>query len=84
MPVPNFQAFLLPILRLSADSAMHTFDDACDAMAAHFKLSEAETAELLPSGTQTRFRNRVGWAMTDLVKAELLSRPRRDAGSRMS
>jgi restriction system protein len=77
MPVPVFQAFLLPVLKLSADGALRTFDEACDSMASHFKLTDADTAELLPSGTQTRFRNRVGWAMTDLVKAELLSRPRR-------
>lgn len=41
-------------------------------MAEQFGISEEEMKELLPSGRQTRFRNRIGWALTHLRKAGLL------------
>ncbi|MCX7791087.1 MAG: restriction endonuclease, partial [Chloroflexaceae bacterium] len=40
-------------------------------------LTEAERAELLPSGVQPKFDNRVGWARTHLGKALLLESPKR-------
>ncbi len=43
----------------------------------HFNLTTAERAELLPSGQQGTFRNRIGWARTYLKKAGLLEAPRR-------
>jgi restriction system protein len=38
----------------------------------HFGLTEEERNELLASGTQKRFENRIGWARTHLKKAGLL------------
>ena len=40
-------------------------------------LSTAERAELLPSGQQGIFKNRIGWARTYLKKAGLLESPKR-------
>src|SRR5439155_8969023 len=50
----------------------HTIAELVEAMAAHFKLSDTDKAEILPSGAQTRHQNRVYWARTYLVKAGLL------------
>ena len=47
------------------------------ALAEHFKLTPAERAELLPSGQQGIFKNRIGWARMYLKKAALLESPRR-------
>jgi len=46
-------------------------------MALEFSLTDADLKELLPSGTQTTFANRVHWACTYLRKAGLLQSPRR-------
>jgi restriction system protein len=42
-----------------------------DRLASDFKLTEEERQQLLPSGKQTTFTNRVAWAKTHLVQAGL-------------
>ncbi len=68
---------MLPFLRCLSDGAEHTLRDAEESLAEHFKLTPAERAELLPSGQQGIFKNRVGWARTYLKKAALLESPKR-------
>ena len=68
---------MLHLLRLASDGAEHTLKDAVTALADMFKLTEAERTELLPSGQQAIFNNRVAWASTYLKKAGLLCAPRR-------
>lgn len=74
MSVPDFQAFMLPLLRLSSDGGEHTLSEVIDTLASQFRLSEDDRKELLPSGRQARLDNRVGWALTHLRKAVLLER----------
>jgi restriction system protein len=68
---------MLHLLRLASDGAEHTLKDAVPALADIFRLTNAERTELLPSGQQAVFHNRVAWASTYLKKAELLRAPRR-------
>ena len=68
---------MLPLLRQVADGKDHNLKSLVDGLANHFKLSDDERTELLPSGRQSRFYNRVIWASTYLRKAELLSSPKR-------
>lgn len=75
MTVPGFQEITLPLLRLASDGKRHRLTDAIAHLAAQFNLSDAERDELLPSGKQSRFANRVGWARTYLGKAGLLASP---------
>lgn len=77
MPVPDFQSLMLPLLRLAADGAEHSMAEARSHLAAHFKLSDADLEELVPSGRQTRYGNRVSWARSYLHQARLLGIPRR-------
>lgn len=77
MAVPDFQSFFLPLLEYSADEELHSTKDSYAAMAEHFKLSEDDLKEMLPSGKQTTFRNRVAWARVYLSKALLLESPKR-------
>lgn len=77
MPIPDYESVMLPLLRLAADGAEHRFRDAVEHLAAHFGLSDAERAELLPSGTGPLFDNRVAWARVYLKQAGLLESPRR-------
>ncbi|MEO5730004.1 MAG: winged helix-turn-helix domain-containing protein [Byssovorax sp.] len=59
---------MLPILRLAADEQEHALPRVTEQLAVAFKLSDAERDELLPSGRQARFDNRVGWARTYLKR----------------
>lgn len=68
---------MLPLLKHAADGQEHSFHSLVEALAADFKLTESERRELLPSGGQFVFDNRVGWARTYMKKAALLSAPRR-------
>lgn len=77
MAIPDFQSVFLPLLKFCADGQEHTNHEALDAIAKHFAISEAERAEMLPSGRQTIIANRMGWARTFLTKAGLLESTRR-------
>lgn len=72
MAIPDFQTLMLPLLRHCADGAEHSKRDAVPALAKEFKLTEDDLAELLPTGRQGRFDNRVGWAKSHLKQAGLL------------
>lgn len=77
MAVPDYQAIMLPLLNLAGDGKEHTLRSAIEALGDHFGLSEDERKELLPSGRQATFDNRVGWARTYLKKAGLIESPKR-------
>lgn len=77
MPIPNYQAIMLPILQLAADKQEHKFSDSVQYLANKFSLTDEEKGELLPSGTQAVFNNRVGWARSYLKQAALLSSSKR-------
>lgn len=77
MAVPDFQSFFLPLLKFSSDGETHSWKDAYVVMAENFKMSDADLREMLPSGKQTTFKNRVAWANVYLAKALLLERPKR-------
>ena len=77
MPIPDFQTLMLPLLQLTKDKQEHSFKEAIPFLASQFHLTEEEKRELLPSGKQARFDNRVYWTKTHLEKAGLLSSPRR-------
>jgi restriction endonuclease Mrr len=55
MAIPDFQTLMLPLLRHLGDGKEHSNQETLDALAKEFGLSEAELAQLLPSGTQGLF-----------------------------
>lgn len=61
-----------PLLAMVQDGQEHRNRDLVDALATEFKLTDAERKELLPSGQQEVFTNRVGWAKTYLKIAGLV------------
>ncbi len=72
MTVPGCQTFLLPVLAIAGDGAEYSLSQAREAIASKFHLTADERAELLPSGRQRRFDNRVAWAKVYLEQAGLL------------
>jgi restriction system protein len=75
--IPDFQTLMLPLLDLVKDKKEYRSNDIVDTLAENFNLSEDEKKELLPSGVDFLFRNRVSWAKTYLKKAGLLDTPKR-------
>ena len=76
MAIPDFQSFMLPILRLAATKPVNT-PEAVAHISSEFGLSDEDRREMLPSGRQTRLANRVQWAFSYLAKAGLLRREAR-------
>tara|TARA_R110001583_G_scaffold17299_1_gene70105 strand:+ start:4975 stop:5919 length:945 start_codon:yes stop_codon:yes gene_type:complete len=72
MAVPDFQFFMLPLLSELADGQEHKLQDLYVLLAKKANLSDEDKDELLPSGKQRVFHNRIGWARTYLKKAGLL------------
>jgi restriction system protein len=63
---------MLPLLDFAADGKEHSLREAIDALANQYRLTPEERRELLPSGRQATFDNRVGWSRTYLNKAGIL------------
>jgi restriction system protein len=77
MTLPSYQMVMLPLLRIAGDGQEHSLRGTIEQLAEEFRLSDEERKELLPSGGQATFDNRVGWARTYMKKAGLLESPRR-------
>ena len=77
MAIPDYQSIMRPLLQLAADGPEHAVRRAYDVLADQFELTREERRELLPSGKQTTFTNRVAWARTYMVQAGLLEATRR-------
>lgn len=77
MPVPGFQDMTLPMLKLAADGTTWSLADARARLATGFQLSTEEQEELLPSGKQSRYANRVAWAKVYLERGGLIASPAR-------
>jgi len=73
MAVPDYQSLMLPLLKIAADRNEHNLSEAIELLTQQLKLSEQDQKELLPSGKQRKFDNRVHWARTYLVKALILT-----------
>lgn len=74
MAVPGYQDFMLPLLMLAADSQEHKISDAMDVIAEKLGITPEDQELVLPSGAQTRYHNRLSWAVTYLTKSQLLER----------
>jgi len=77
MAIPDYQSCMLPLLEFLGDQHEHSLRETIDHLATHFKLTEDELKQLLPSGQQAVFDNRVAWARTYLKQAGLLEPTRR-------
>jgi len=77
MAIPDFQTLMLPLMRQLASGNERSMKELYDLLAKQFSLSEAEQKELLPSGQQSIFRNRVAWAKAHLKMAGIVESPSR-------
>jgi len=78
MTIPTYDQFIEPILRFLVQYPDGvTAKQAHDAAATALGLTEDERQQLLPSGTQSIYKNRAGWAHDRLKRAGLSSTPKR-------
>jgi restriction system protein len=77
MAIPDFQSFFKPLLEIASDGKEHSMKEARELMAQKMNIAKEDLTELLPSGTQTRYDNRVAWAKSFLVQAKVTEAPRR-------
>ncbi len=72
--IPPFQELMLPTMKMFEASGPESIANRrfMQELAEQFKLTEADREELLASGTQSRFENRVYWALVHLRRAGLI------------
>lgn len=77
MSVPKYYEMYAPFLKTLSDGEIHNMKEIKQSVAEYLKLSEKDISELLPSGKQAVFVNRIGWCRTYLKKAGLIESPAR-------
>jgi restriction system protein len=77
MAIPTYQQVMLPLLQYAADKQEHAVSETYDYVASVFNVSTQDRSELLPSGYEAIFDNRVRWGLFYLKKAGLLESSKR-------
>jgi restriction system protein len=78
MAVPDYQSLMLPLLRFAGEKKDETSTgEAAAVLAKELGLTDEDLKNMLPSGIQFTFVNRIGWAATYMKKAGLLEATRR-------
>ena len=75
--VPDFQSLMLPVLRALAGGSEVRLAEVRRRVAEAEGLTQGDLRELLPSGRQAVFANRVSWALTHMERGGLVARVRR-------
>lgn len=75
MALPKYYEFYGSFLKELADGEIHEYKDIKSGVVQSMGLTADEITEKLPSGKQTVFDNRIGWARTYLKKAGLVLSP---------
>ena len=77
MAVPDFQSFFKPLLEIAADGKIHSVKEAREIIATQFNISGEDMSDMLPSGIQSKFDNRVAWAKSYFIQAKVFESPKR-------
>ena len=74
--IPDFQSLMRPVLEVASEGEI-SIGKTVGLLADKFGLTEEQRQELLPSGKQSRFTNRVHWAKSYLKQAGLVTDTKR-------
>jgi len=77
MAIPDFQSFFYPFLKLASDKNEHSLQEVRDYLTSYFSLNDDDKTERVPSGTQTKFDNRIYWTKSYFIKAKLVEPTKR-------
>jgi restriction endonuclease Mrr len=76
VPVPDFQSLMLPVLTAASNGEISA-SNLRDRVYTNLKLTADNLSEMLPSGRQTTFANRIAWANLFLQRAGLIEKSSR-------
>lgn len=77
MTVPKYHEMYRPFLDSLQDEKFHTIKEIKEVVAVAMSIDAKARKEMLPSGRQPVFDNRIGWTRTYLKKAGLIDSPSR-------
>lgn len=75
--IPGFQDLFYPLLKIFEDNQVHKTSEIYEEVATKLNISKEARNEYQPSGRQTVYRSRIGWARTYLYKAGLIEQIKR-------
>lgn len=75
--IPDFQKFFYPVLKFTSERSEVSLDEIRSFLTQYFSLTDEEKSERVPSGTQTKFDNRIYWTKSYLSKAKLTENTKR-------
>ena len=75
--MPNWEGFMGPTLQVLSDGVVRHWREFQPLVADQAKLTDKQRQEMLPSGNQLKYENRIGWGVSFLTNVGALSRPKR-------
>ncbi len=75
--MPNWEGFMIPTLRVLSDGVVRHWREFQPLVADEVSLTDEQRKEMLPSGSQVKFENRIGWGVSFLTNVGALDRPKR-------
>lgn len=75
--MPNWEGFMVPTLKVMNDGAVRHWRDFQPLVADLVQLTDEQRKEMLPSGGQLKYQNRIGWAVSFLTNVGAIDRPKR-------
>ena len=75
--MPTWEGFMIPTLRVLSDGVVRHWREFQPLVADDLQLTDAQRKEMLPSGSQVKYENRIGWGVSFLTNVGALDRPKR-------
>ena len=72
MNIPDFQKIMYPLLEVLKDDRVYSTEQIVEILRVHFMLSIDDMKVRVPNGKQSLFRNRIDWALNNLLQAGLI------------
>ena len=72
MNIPDFQKIMHPLLEVLKDNRVYSTEQIVEILRVHFMLSIDDMKVRVPNGKQSLFRNRIDWALNNLLQAGLI------------
>lgn len=75
--MPNWEGFMVPTLKVMSDGVVRHWREFQPIVADQAQLTDEQKMEMLPSGSQLKYENRIGWGVSFLTNVGALTRPKR-------
>lgn len=75
--MPNWEGFMIPTLQVMSDGVVRHWREFQPLVADQMGLTQEQRQEMVPSGAQKKYENRIGWGVSFLTNVGALDRPKR-------